>query len=138
MEIVNDAFKIYIAGPMTTGSVDDNIRKGIAVGTAIWDLGFAVYIPHLTHMWSIMHPHDYEDWMAQDFVWLKACNALLRVPGESPGADREMIYAEENGIPVFHTPTELLDWAQTEGMNVDHLYLTHPAVRSLAALWSSL
>ena len=36
---------------------------------------------------------EYETWMEYDLAWLGACEALLRLPGHSPGADREVRYA---------------------------------------------
>jgi hypothetical protein len=39
--------------------------------------------------------------MRMDFDWLRACDVLLRLPGESSGADREAALAREFGIAVF-------------------------------------
>lgn len=43
-----------------------------------------------------------------DFI--PACEAVLRVPGESAGADRECAFAEANGIPVFHSIESLIGY----------------------------
>jgi NAD-dependent oxidoreductase involved in siderophore biosynthesis len=34
---------------------------------------------------------------------------MLRIPGQSAGADKEAAFAEENGIPVYHSIEELKD-----------------------------
>ena len=36
------------------------------------------------------------------FDMILHCQALLRLPGESPGADREVQFARDNGVPVLY------------------------------------
>ena len=60
----------------------------------------------------MVHPEDYETWMKLDFIWVESCDALLRLPGESPGADREVKHAITLGIPVFYSMDELLIYYQ--------------------------
>ena len=43
----------------------------------------------------------YERWLEYDMEWLTACDALVRLPGESKGADREVARAKELGIEVY-------------------------------------
>lgn len=38
---------------------------------------------------------------------LERCDAVLRLPGESPGADREVHYAISLGKPVYYGLEEL-------------------------------
>jgi hypothetical protein len=64
--------------------------------------GAAPFIPHLFHFWELMSPRPYEDWLELDFDMLERCDALVRIEGYSPGADREWEYAlEELRIPAF-------------------------------------
>ena len=79
-----------------------NVRRAIEAGHALADAGFAPFIPHLTHYWDEMFPREYESWMAMDFAFLSVCDGVLRLEGFSPGADREVAFAKELGIPVFH------------------------------------
>ena len=51
------------------------------------------------------------DWLALDFAWLDVCDAVLRLPGDSDGADKEVAHAQERGIPVFTSIEELVAWA---------------------------
>ena len=74
--------------------------------------GFAPFLPLLTHFQHMVHPEDYETWMKLDFIWVESCDALLRLPGESPGADREVKHAITLGIPVFYSMDELLIYYQ--------------------------
>lgn len=49
---------------------------------------------------------------AYDLAWLERCDALLRVPGPSAGADREVAHARERGLPTFFTVDGVIDWAR--------------------------
>jgi len=93
---------VYVAGPYTQGSLDDNIRNAVLVADVL-ELTFncAPFIPHLFHFWELMSPRPYESWLALDFDMLERCDALIRIEGHSPGGDREVKYAEQLGIPVF-------------------------------------
>lgn len=95
---------VYIAGPMTKGNYVSNIAKGCDAGDAVWQAGYYPYIPHLSAFWEFrsMSKKDYEDMMDLDFAWLEKCDALIRLEGESPGADREVQHAISNGIPVYY------------------------------------
>lgn len=41
------------------------------------------------------------DWMGVDLPWVECAHAVLRLPGESTGADLEVAHARKNAIPVF-------------------------------------
>ena len=45
-----------------------------------------------------------------DLEWLEVCDCLVRIAGESIGADREVEYMRQLGKPVFYTIEELLNW----------------------------
>jgi hypothetical protein len=66
------------------------------------------------HFHHFVHPHAYEDWMEQCLSWVERCDALLRLPGSSPGADREAQHAMQKGIPVFYSLEELIVQSDTE------------------------
>lgn len=93
--------KVYIAGPYTKGDVVVNVRNAIAAADELLALGHHPFIPHLTHLWHMVSPKEYEEWLAIDLVWLRVCDALLRIPGESSGADKEVDAARELSIPVY-------------------------------------
>ncbi len=113
--------RIYVAGPI--GALDDGrparIRAAIDAGAALLLAGFAPFVPHL---WAAaMQDHEvsadalatYEHWMAYDFEFLSACAAVLRIPGDSPGADREVAVAVGNGMPVFQSVEECIEWRRS-------------------------
>ena len=93
--------RVYIAGPYTKGDVVVNVRNAVLAADRIFDAGHLPYVPHLTHLWHTVSPHPWEDWMRLDMGWLPACDALVRMPGESTGADLEVEQARNLGIPVF-------------------------------------
>jgi hypothetical protein len=93
--------RVYVAGPYSGGDTILNIRAAIRAASRIMDAGHAPFYPHLTGIWHLVSPKEYEQWLAYDFEWLRACEALVRLPGDSPGADREVETAKEEGIPVY-------------------------------------
>lgn len=95
--------KIYVAGPYTHGDVMENIQRAIEMGDRLMVYGFIPFIPHLTGFWHLMFPHPYDEWMSYDEEWLKSCDAVLRISGESNGADAEVLLARKLNIPVFYT-----------------------------------
>ena len=93
---------IYIAGPYTNGDPVLNVRKAIEAADELRELGYVPFIPHLCHLWHLISPHEYEYWMLYCFEWLERCDGLLRLPGESEGADREVDRMLILGKPVFY------------------------------------
>lgn len=94
---------VYVAGPYTKGDVARNVATAIEAAETLLNLGHTPFVPHLTHFWHLLYPHPYETWLAYDNVWLMQCDAVLRLPGESAGADAEVCLAVKLGIPVFHS-----------------------------------
>ncbi len=99
--------KIYVAGPYTKGDPVMNTRNTIMAAEELVRMGHVPYIPHLSMFWHVVAPHPYEFWLEYDKAWLVCCNALLRLPGESSGADKEVALAHELGIPVYYSLDEI-------------------------------
>src|SRR3990167_7748285 len=96
--------RVYIAAPISLGDPDDNVRRATAVGLELLTAGFAPLIPQLTHLIApddVRGTANYERWLESDLSFITVCDAVLRLPGESLGADRETRWAESLGIPVF-------------------------------------
>lgn len=98
--------KIYVAGAYTHGDVAINVKKAIELGDALADLGYAPYIPHLSHFWHMLHPREVEFWYEHDLEWLAVCDAIvvLEPEVESRGVKREIEFAEGMGIPLMIIP----------------------------------
>lgn len=100
--------RVYVCGPLTQGNMPVNVHLAVMAADRLLKAGFAPYCPHLNVEWEKIAPGaTYEEWLALDFVWLEVCDALLRLPGDSPGADREVAYARKLGIPVFMSAMDL-------------------------------
>lgn len=99
---------VYIAGPYTQGDVTANVYRALDVATLLLDAGMTPIVPHLSHWWDRLYPRDYQVWIDYDLRLLAKADILLRLPGESPGADGEVARAFELGIPVVHTVAEAI------------------------------
>ena len=99
--------RVYVAGPYTRGDVAVNVRNAYGAANRLADLGFAPFVPHATHFWHMMFPRPYEFWLDLDAQFLPFCGALLRLPGDSSGADKEVALARSLDIPVFTEIAEL-------------------------------
>ena len=99
--------KIYIAGPYTKGDVAENVRAAIFAANYVAHLGHFPFVPHLTHFWHLVLPNPYDFWITQDLEWLKVCDAILRLEGESTGADNEVKAAQQMGLPVYHSVLDI-------------------------------
>lgn len=94
---------VYIAGPYTKGDVAQNVRNAILAADHLIGEGHVPYIPHLTHFWHLLSPKPYEFWIDYDLLWLEKCDCILRLQGESAGADMEVVEATRLGKPVYHS-----------------------------------
>lgn len=111
---------IYVAGPITVGPHPLNIRNGIDVGKTLRELGMIPFIPMVDFLYMVVYPHTtWEENLDYDEQIILRCDALLRIPGESKGADREVEFARSNGIPVFFDIASLHEWTQLNAQKVN-------------------
>lgn len=110
---------VYVAGPYT-GDEEANVARALAAATDLLTAGLYPYVPHLSHYWEAQHAQDYETWMGLDFGWVRRCDALLRLPGASKGADREVDLAVSLRLPVFYSVEAVLAWAHVCGCGHQH------------------
>lgn len=104
---------VYVAHPYTNPDPVENSHKAIKIADNLHNSGLVTcVVPHLTLMWHSITPHPPAHWYAYDFALLRRCDALLRMPGQSMGADDEEVFAEKYAIPCFYSPDTLLDWAR--------------------------
>ena len=98
---MNNPKYLYIAGPFSIGDMMLNIRAAMMVAGLAVLRGWIPFIPHLTGFWHMLSPRSYQEWLDYDLAWLAKCDAVLRITGESPGADREVKEAMRLNIPVY-------------------------------------
>jgi len=113
--------RVYVAGPMTKGRWEENTRAAIDAGAVLMRNGFEPFIPHLYCLLDMVHPQHYERWMDLDFSYIRVCECLLRIPGESTGADREIEYATTRNLPVFTNVADLITWRDEQQQKVREL-----------------
>ena len=92
---------VYVAGPYSGGDQVLNTRAAIEVALHLLDAGLVPICPHLYMLAHLVSPQPYETWMRWDFELLERCDALIRLPGASSDADREVARASELGLPVI-------------------------------------
>ena len=100
--------KVFIASPYTIGDVGLNVKRQIDMSEELINAGYLPFAPLLFHFQHMIHPRYYKDWIDIDLEWLEACDCVLRLDGESKGADGEVKRALELGMPVYYSIEELL------------------------------
>ena len=106
---------VYIAGPMTNGgtlspkATDAHVRVAMKTAADLMEVGFAPICPQLTHFLQELYPQPYERWMECDIPLVNVADCVLRLKGQSKGADRECLFAIDNGIPVYTSLKDLIE-----------------------------
>lgn len=102
--------KVYIASPYTKpeGEQEKNTIESFRMASVLMGLEFCPYAPLWSHYLHQHFPQDYETYLKHDLEWLECCDFVLRLPGESRGADIEVKHAEKLGIPVCYSIEQLL------------------------------
>lgn len=106
---------ILIAGPYRSGTGDDadkiaaNLKKLEDAALSLWGMG---HLPVVAEWISLplikkMGSKETGDSVWQDFAYpvadrlLSHCNAVLRLPGESKGADGDVAQAKLLGLDIY-------------------------------------
>jgi len=94
--------KVYIAAPYTQGAWEYNIRDVVNAAERVYQAGHYPFIPHtMTTLWALIEPKSKNEWLEFDLYWLGQCDCLIRLSGDSEGADTEVGFAESNDITVY-------------------------------------
>lgn len=96
---------IYLSGPITIPDPCANTHFAVKIADALVSAGFTPFVPHLSTLWQHIQPHSHDWWIDYDLRIIDNCELVVRIPGESKGADIECAYAARNGIPVLHLET---------------------------------
>ena len=112
---------ILIAGPYRSGTNDDphliskNLERLESHALPIYRAGHIPMIGEWVAL-PIMKQAGSKslgDKVAAEFLYpvasrlLQCCDAVLRIEGESKGADQDVRIARQRGLPVFHSISEL-------------------------------
>lgn len=107
---------VYVAGPYTNPDPVENTNKFANIGLRLVQDGVVTpFIPHFSLVWHLVTPQPYEFWLEYDLEIVEHCDAVLRIPGASSGADGEVNFAKDHGIPVYYNIGDLYAWAAPLG-----------------------
>ncbi|MCF8224250.1 MAG: DUF4406 domain-containing protein [Bacteroidales bacterium] len=107
-------YRIFISGPYTKGDIALNVKRAMDLANELINLGFAPYFPHLTHFLHMNNWQPYEKWLELDCEYLILCDGVIRIQGESAGADNEVQLAKKKNITVFFSLNEVVDFFSTK------------------------
>ncbi len=93
---------IFVSAPYSKGDIVENIRRACLAGDVILRKGHIPFIPHLFHLWHLISPKSYKVWLDIDLRFLGMCDALLRLPGDSKGADMEVAEAKKLYMIIYY------------------------------------
>jgi hypothetical protein len=104
---------VYLSGPITPKNgrtAERNAADALAVHLRLVKDGIPSFCPHLCGMFpSAWTDVSYDQWMAYDLAVLDRCTHVLMLDGwrESAGADLEVRYAVDRGMPIAFSEDEL-------------------------------
>lgn len=101
---------VYIACPYMIGDVAANVARSLEVWDILFGKHYVPINPLWTHLQHLYVQRTRDDWLSFGLDLLDRCDALLRLSGESAGADAECRWAATHGVPVFHSIEELDRW----------------------------
>jgi hypothetical protein len=118
---MNTPMLILIAGPYASGTNGDPdlMRRNLTtLEEAAWPIFQAGHIPMIGEWVALpiltsAGASGPSDPLAQQVMYptasrlLQHCDAVLRLPGESKGADQDVAIARERGLPVYTSLTEI-------------------------------
>ncbi len=112
---------ILVAGPYRSGTGDDPdlmARNLARLEEATWPIFRSGHVPMIGEWVALpvlraAGADGVSDPLAQRVLYptaerlLQHCDAVLRLPGESTGADQDVAIARRRGIPVYHRVEEI-------------------------------
>jgi hypothetical protein len=112
---------ILIAGPYRSGTGDDPelmARNLARLEEAAWPIFRSGHVPMIGEWVALpvlraAGADGVSDPLAEHVLYptaerlLRHCDAVLRLPGDSTGADQDVAIANDRGIPVYHRVEEI-------------------------------
>lgn len=104
---------LYVAAPYTKPEPVANTHSVCKVAMIVYEqTNWCPVVPHLSLLWHAVTPREEIHWYEYDLHLLRACKAIVRLPGFSIGADNEVVFAKEHGIEIVEfesLPVEAAD-----------------------------
>lgn len=118
---MHKSWMVMIAGPYRSGTGDDPVKMQAnldRLGEAAWEVWNRGHLPVIGEWVALPLSHAAGGTRVGDAVWdsigypaadrlLDHCQAVLRLPGASKGADGDVARAQELGLEVVHSVAEL-------------------------------
>jgi len=107
---------IFIAGPYGKRAgaepavIEKNIDVVCKVGQWVAELGDVPVIPHLWHRLVTGSFMNEEMWLNLSVELMLQCGGVIRLPGDSKGADAEVGVAQKAGVPVMVLTASSIEW----------------------------
>jgi hypothetical protein len=112
---------ILIAGPYRSGTGDDPLlldRNLARLEAAAWPIFQAGHVPMIGEWVALpvlrgAGATGVTDPLAEHVMYptaqrlLRHCDGVLRLPGESTGADQDVAIAHERGLPVYYSVEDI-------------------------------
>jgi hypothetical protein len=103
---------VYISSPYSIGDKQENVKRQMYYSNLLIDAGMCPITPLLNHYQNELYPQEYDKWLSIDIELVRRADVVLRLSGESYGADAEEVEASANGIPICYNVEELLQFKQ--------------------------
>jgi len=105
--------RVYIAGKLNGMACDyiKNMHVMLQWAENVKSFGFAVFVPALDFLMGLSFGnYEYEDYFVNSQAWLEVSDYVFVCPGwhSSKGVNKEIIYANSLGIPVFYDIDKLI------------------------------
>lgn len=94
----------YISGPISKGDRADHVARAVEVFGWLVKLGYAPICPQLSIYAEDLHglTLSHDTWLEVDLPWLSYADLIVRLEGESVGADIEVREANDLELPVVY------------------------------------
>lgn len=104
---------VFISAPYSLPDPATNIKRVSRVASRLATSGrlFPVAPVLLCHAWEQTVGQSYEFWIEYTKRFVENTDSLLRLSGESDGADGEVELANSLGIPIFYDVDSILEWS---------------------------
>jgi|WetSurMetagenome_2_1015567.scaffolds.fasta_scaffold604829_2 hypothetical protein len=101
---------VYVAAPYNSNPIHCTWQAMIYANQLV-DLGLVPIVPHIsTVLWNLHTPRPEAFWYQYVMELMRLCDAVVRFPGNSKGAEAEIVEAESRGIPVFYGLRDLIKY----------------------------
>jgi len=118
---MNESWMVLVAGPYRSGTGDDpkkmeeNLRRLEAAALEVWNRG---HLPVIGEWLALPLVRRAGSTAVGDLIWkslvypvadrlIARCDAILRLPGDSKGADGDVVQAGIWGLPVLTAVDQL-------------------------------